>query len=146
MANIVLHKWIEANRCGVDLNYRQFKAVEPPPGSNAILAWRGSIQPFPDSRELERILDDLEVESRVTVLPRGGLQHDALCPRTDHSALPYMDRLTHMNVSFELLVLAFVPPKDPCAIGIFPEISHRILPFHPHLRDGFYVFTRTVRT
>lgn len=129
---MLLHEWIEANSRAVASTYPQFEAVEPPPGSGSILAWTGTIRPFPDNRDLGYILDDLEKESDVLVGIGGQLLHYFSCQR-QHSDPSFMYRLSRMDSSFKLKVLSFQPPQEPRVICLAPDISRRTFRSHPHL-------------
>jgi hypothetical protein len=128
---MLLTDWIEANNQAVAKSYPQFRTVEPPAGSGAILAWRGAIAPLRGSKELGFILDDLTNSADVLV-QAGKLIHDPFCRRI-HSRPKFLDSIQSIDSSFQLNLLAFPPKHHPKAFCIAPEISKRSYPFHPHL-------------
>ena len=132
---MLLSNWKGANLRTVALAYPQFEAIEPPPSSEAILAWEGVLQPFSDCSKLGFILDDLRMDRSVQV-QAGSLSHDPDC-KAVHRPLPFLDRLRPSEAHFKITVLAYAPKRHPQAFGKSPEITKRRFPFHDHINtDG----------
>ncbi len=130
--------WVEGTSERLNNWYRQFVAIDPPPGSGALRAWKGGLCPFPDDSELGTVLAHLERGEVVRVEEGGRLMRPLDCP--DEDAPAYAHDLTTVSVAFELLLLDFGPKRNPRVYGVRPEISRRTFPDHPHLRDDQLVF------
>jgi hypothetical protein len=104
---MLLTDWIEANNQAVAKSYPQFRTVEPPAGSGAILAWRGAIAPLRGSKELGLILDDL-ANSADVLMQEGKLIHDPSCRRI-HSRLKFVDSIQSIDSSlrFQKAIIPF---------------------------------------
>jgi hypothetical protein len=97
-------------------------------------SWSGIVRPFAraDADVLPLILDDLAAGSEVW-MDRGALLHSGNCARA-HRPVAYMDRLGRVTDStFSLRVIAWPAPMHPKVISLYPEISDRACPGHPHL-------------
>lgn len=122
---------VEAAQAQLQHWYPQFGSVVPP-GTAAVRAWRGRIQPFPDGTYFPEVMAHLEADRTVRVGSQGRLLHPEQCNEQHKFLLPFSRRLT---CSFEIVLLAFDGPRHPRVYAVSPEISRRSFPNHPHLRD-----------
>jgi hypothetical protein len=111
------------------LDYPDFELESAPEISGASHAWTGTIQPFSDDLSAQAFLECVESGKKIDVT-EGVIS--ARAPVTmSHWAAPL---LVNMGVRFRLLILEFEGMEHPRAYGMQPEISHNVLPAHPHLR------------
>lgn len=113
--------------------YPGFEIVDPPRGSDAIRALRGTVVPFPDNSELGKIVQDLERDATVSIDVRGALTHDENCGFV-HLQLDFVKRLVNMTTAFDILVLEYNDGRHRQTYCLRPEISFRTFPTHPHMR------------
>jgi hypothetical protein len=97
-------------------------------------SWAGPIRPFASCGPADQalVLDDLAHGAQV-LLQRGSLLHDPGCPR-HHDPVPYIHRMENAGQEvFSVRLLVWPPPKHPKVVALYPEISGRACPGHPHL-------------
>jgi hypothetical protein len=109
--------------------YPNFTPAEVPPGTSALHAWIGSMQPFEDDESSRLLLRALD-ENRPVEIDRGTLRAISY-PEVSHAKEKL---LAGMQVTFQLLLLEFPPPAHPRVYGLTPRISEYVFPAHPHLR------------
>jgi hypothetical protein len=109
--------------------YPQFVRTTVPPGSGAMRAWTGIIQPFIDHGNARRFLTCVESSSAFDIV-RGTIYAES-APGIEHWADSWLVRT---DIRFRLLVLEFGGSEHPRAYALQPEISYHSHPMHPHLR------------
>ena len=101
--------------------------------------WRMWMEPVPPEEELGRVLADLTRGATVAVGLNGRIQHS---PECGESSVPHAEVLSRLKLpSRRYLVELRYPlfggttalPAHPQARVLFPEISARTFPGHPHL-------------
>jgi len=122
----------EAAQAQLQYWYPQFGPVVPPRETAAVRAWIGRIQPFPDETEFLPVMAHLQQGKTVRVEREGSLTHPYSCTSAHEFEIPFFPAI---SASFEVLLLEFPAPRHPRVYGVFPEISRRRYPHHPHLRD-----------
>lgn len=109
------------------------------PFINAPESWLGKIRPFAEcsAAELPSLLDDLRAGAPIH-MREGHLLHDPDCERK-HQRFGFLEGLGNVSgETFTVRLVVWPPPTHPKVMSIFPEISARIFPNHPHLfRHGF---------
>lgn len=97
-------------------------------------SWAGPIRPFAlcGPADLPLVLGDLAHGAQV-LLQQGSLLHDPGCPR-HHGPVPYVHRMENAEQEvFSVRLIVWPPPRHPKVVALYPEISGRACPGHPHL-------------
>jgi hypothetical protein len=100
-------------------------------------SWLGPIRPFAacGQTDLPLLVDDLAHGARV-LLKHGRLLHDPACRRR-HGPIPYAEQLADVEAErFAVRLIVWPPPQHPKVVALYPEISARACPGHPHLFRG----------
>jgi hypothetical protein len=125
----------------LDAFYPSFFEAEVPPGTSAIRAWQGILQPFRNDLCACEMLRAFEADRAVTSdqgFLSAAVGFQSFGP---HWAEPY---LVAMQRRFHVMVLDFPPPHHPFAFSLRPAISNLHFPAHPHLRrDWPLLYGRT---
>jgi hypothetical protein len=111
---------------------REFRSAGP--FLDAPESWTGHIRPFAlcGPADLPRVVDDLADGAEVW-LQRGSLLHDPGC-RRHHRPVSYINRLEGVaEEAFAIRLIVWPPPTHPKVVTLYPEISGRACPGHPHL-------------
>jgi SEC-C motif len=116
--------------------YPQFEEIEVPPGSSAVRGWRGLVQPFDGDQSARHLLRALARNQKITV-DAGTLQDDHSFSEFSVHALE--SRIRGMNEVFDIVALEMDGSWHPRTYSLGPEISRRVYPDHPHLRDDLAV-------
>lgn len=135
-----MNGWQENSARNLESWYAGFRSCSPPAHSGAARAWRGVLRPLSSHADIAATIEHLrDPGSMLHVGEHGALHHDPACS-AKHVLPEYAGRLTNMDVPHEVVLLDFGQQRNPRVYGVTPEVSRRIFPFHPHLRDDQMTF------